>query len=413
MRRLYLQIDLAIVASLALFAVIAGAIWWNTFDTGRFSRNFEIAADLAGSLLPPADAVPERQREALNDLARRLHADMALKRADGTPIAEAGKPLPAVNPARQGSYWLVAGGNPAWALRLADGRWLVVRLAGEGDRRGRPGFVVVYLVIAAGVVALCAYPVVRGLTRRLERLKAGVERLGAGDLAARVPVQGKDEIAALAASVNKSAERIEELVRSHKLLLAHCSHELRTPLARLRVGLELAGGDPARREALQRDVAELDALIGEILLMSRLDATRAPDRREPVDLLALAAEEAAAYDLDAEGDAVTVTGDPALLRRLVRNLLENARRHAGGAIRIAVRHEGGAAVLEVEDRGPGIAEAERARVFEPFRRASNSAGAGLGLALVRQIAEAHGGSAAALPAKPNGANLRVTLPLAA
>ena len=154
-------------------------------------------------------------------------------------------------------------------------------------------------------VAVGAYPVVRGLGRRLERLKDGVEQLGSGDLGARVKVEGRDEVAALAASFNRSAERIEELIAAHRLLLANCSHELRTPLARIAVAASLLGeqADAKTREALKHDIAELDQLIEEILLASRLEALPGLERHEPVDLLALAAEEAAHYDLEASGAA--------------------------------------------------------------------------------------------------------------
>ncbi len=110
------------------------------------------------------------------------------------------------------------------------------------------------------MIAICAYPLVRWLTRRLERLQTGVESLGAGELSARVKVEGKDEVARLAASFNNAAARIEELVSAHKMLLANTSHELRTPLSRIRLGIELiqASADPARKAALEKDIAELD-----------------------------------------------------------------------------------------------------------------------------------------------------------
>ena len=123
-------------------------------------------------------------------------------------------------------------------------------------------------------VALAAYPVVRGLTRRLERLQTGVDTLGAGNLSARVSVEGKDEVARLAESFNRAAARIEELMGAHRMLLANASHELRTPLSRIRLGIELLQQthDPKYKAALERDIAELDLLIDEILLTSRLGA---------------------------------------------------------------------------------------------------------------------------------------------
>jgi two-component system OmpR family sensor kinase len=113
--------------------------------------------------------------------------------------------------------------------------------------------------------------------------------------------------------------------------LANCSHELRTPLARIRLG-----SDRAVHDELARSIAELDELIGEMLLSSRLDALRTLERSEEVDLLALAAEEAAHVDRSVEGTPVIIRGDPSLLRRLLRNLLENAQRHAGGATHVCV-----------------------------------------------------------------------------
>lgn len=276
---------------------------------------------------------------------------------------------------------------------------------------------VLYIGIAAG-----AYPVVRRLTRRLEALRAGVEAFGDGRLAQRVPVEGRDEVAALAASFNRAAERIETLVRAHRTLLANASHELRSPLARLRLALSLLATDAtpdaraARQREIERNLRELDALIDEVLLASRLDAAPAL-AREPVDLLGLAAEEGAAVGADVSGEAVTLSGDERLLRRAIRNLLENALRYAPGEPpTVVVQRDDAAAVLRVCDRGPGIPAPERERVFEPFYRLSGHAehagGVGLGLSLVRQIARAHGGDAHCEPRDGGGSSFVLRLPLA-
>jgi signal transduction histidine kinase len=414
MQRLYLQFYLTILVVLAVFVGAAALLWRLAEDDARTPQYLDIAAELTGALLPDADAPGNEQQKALEGLHRKLNFDLALYRHNGSMIAMAGKPPPRFEVARARNGWRRSPGGPSFTLELPDGRWLVARQIRE---RPNPTFwITAFLALVALAIAVGAYPVVRGLSRRLERLKAGVEQFG-GDLGARVKVEGHDELAALAASFNRSAQRIEELVAAHRLLLANCSHELRTPLARIAVAVSLLGeqADARTRQSLKQDVAELDQLIEEILLASRLDAQPTLDRHEPVDLLALAAEEAAHYDLETTGAPATVVGDRLLLRRLIRNLLENARRYAGdGPIEISVHPTAGRAILEVTDHGPGIPASERERIFEPFYRLpetrENGRGSGLGLALVRQIARRHGGDAVCLAAEGGGSRFRIDLP---
>jgi len=268
------------------------------------------------------------------------------------------------------------------------------------------------LALLALAVGVGAYPVARRLTRRLERLQAGVKSLGAGDLSARVRTEGRDEVARLAESFNRAAARIEELVGAHKALLANASHELRTPLSRIRMAVELMkeSADPKRKAELEHDIAELDALIDEILLATRLDAVKERKADEDVDLLALAAEECARYEnVELDGEPATVRGDPRLLRRMLRNLLENAKRHGAPPIEVRVSRAANGVEMAVCDRGAGVPESERERVFDPFYRAGTGQGSGLGLALVRQIARRHGGDARCVPGSGQGGCFIVVL----
>jgi signal transduction histidine kinase len=411
MRRLYQKIYLTIIASLLLVVLVAGGVWrWGGGPPGP--QVFEMAGELASMALPAASAPRSEQQRAVEQLAQRFRTDMALFAEDGGRIAAAGRPLPPPPPRGEGG-WAYGAAGPAWSFRLPDDRWIVVRAPG---RHRHPAIgLILFLSGVALAVALAAYPVVRGLTRRLERLQAGVDTLGAGNLSARVSVEGKDEVARLAESFNRAAARIEELMGAHRLLLANASHELRTPLSRIRLGIDLLQQthDAKYKAALERDVTELDLMIDEILLTSRLGAVHKPQMEENIDLLALAAEECSRYDdCTAEGQALTVVGERRLLARLIRNLLDNAGHHGAPPIRVLVRSEGERAIIDVMDQGAGIPETERERVFSPFHRlGGDSRGMGLGLALVRQIARLHGGDAVAAPRPGNPSCFQVSLPM--
>ncbi len=415
-RRLYLQIYFTIIASLVIVVVLSGLLW-SVFGRDHLNLEvFEIAGRLAYLSLPAADAPDSEQQQAVERLGRELGIDISLFDRQRRLIAAQGEASPPPPRLAPSSGWRRAHGGTTWALELPDGRWLVVNL---GRHHGRLPLLNLALFLGSVTlgVGLGAYPFVRRLTRRLERLQKGVERIGSGDLAARVEVEGRDEVAGLAASFNEAAEKIEKLLGAHRLLLANASHELRTPLSRFRLGVEMLknGGDPARRAALQQDIAELDSLIDEILLMSRLDAGSHADLSQKIDLVALVAEECARYeDCALSGWAPEIPGDPRLLRRLVRNLLENAHHHAAPPIKAEIECSAEAVALTISDGGDGISEADREKVFQPFYRASGKQhvqGYGLGLPLVRQIAEAHGGSVAILPRVEGRSSIRVILPV--
>ena len=302
-----------------------------------------------------------------------------------------------------------------------------------------PPFGFVWMLGLVGfAVALGTYPLIRRLTKRLNTLQSGVEQWGQGDLSTRVTVSGNDEVAFLAERFNTAASRIEALVGSHKSLLANASHELRSPLTRIKMGLDVMNGSQSDaainglKEEISRNINELDQLIAEILLASRLDSAQADvGTFETVDLTGLAAEECAKSGAELQvlsESAITVQGVPKLLRRLMRNLLENANRYAiknpavvkPEAVTLTLAIEGAGdqkmAVLRVTDHGPGVPAELRERIFEPFYRAPGASerdgGVGLGLALVKSIAQRHGGSVRCeAAASGQGACFVVTLPL--
>jgi signal transduction histidine kinase len=396
-RRLYLRIWLAVVFGVAVLTTAVGWAW-------------RIAAEHSMPTLPPREVMVRNMAGELLGSAQTPPGRMMGQPTEFTVTLNDGQTLQIVMPSRRRGP--PSSPPPPWM---------------------RPPFGFVWMLALVGLaVALGVYPIVRRLTQRLETLQRGVQRWGDGDLSVRIPVRGQDEVADLSQRFNAAAERIESLMASQqallasqKSLLANASHELRSPLARIRMGLELMGGPSAPgsatpnafREEISRNIAELDQLIDEILLASRLDAREADmGTVEPVDLTGLAAEECARgnAELDAGGDSVVVQGVAKLLRRVLRNLLENARRYSTGEIRVSVAIQGDRAVLKVSDKGPGIPADQRERIFEPFYRlpgaSERNGGVGLGLSLVKSIVTRHFGEVRCEETPGGGATFVVILP---
>ena len=410
MSKLYLRIYLHFLAIIGVFGIVVAIGWLaKTQDSERRDR-FEAMGRLVAQSLPEDGAA---LTTALEQLADDFHVELALYRADRVLVASAGTPVPPPPaPGQDTSGWHRADGNPVLLFRLPAGRWLSAHVP------WRPrGYWIELLVTLVVIIAVGAYPLARRITHRLERLQARVDALGAGDLGARVDVEGWDEVAALAKSFNRAAARIELLVSAQRTMLASASHELRTPLARMRVAIELlaAAPRPELRERIERDIIELDNLIDELLLASRLQTVHDLEAAEPVDLLALTAEEGTRVGAVVTGDAVSIHGDRRLLRHLIRNLFENAHRHgAGTAIDASVGGGEAGVLLRVCDQGPGVRESERERIFEPFYRTAamreKGAWVGLGLHLVKVIAERHGASVGYRPNEPAGSCFEIRFP---
>lgn len=396
---LYVRIWLAVVFAVAVLTLLTGWVLRMTAE-------------------PPLREV--LVRNAQGELVGQGKA--RLRPSDGLPVD-----TPAVHesdmPHPPGHF----GSGPEFMVRMQNGDLMHVHLPRPAHSFwSRPPFGFAWtLGLVALAVALGTYPIVRRLTRRLENLQKGVEQWGTGNLSARVAEQGDDEVAYLAQRFNHAAAQVEQLVTSHKSLLANASHELRSPLARIRMGLELMGDtpSPAMKAEISRSVSELDQLIDEILLASRLDAKEADvGSIEAVDLTGLASEECARMnahlELGFEPRSIVVMGVAKLLRRLLRNLLENARRYGTSDIEVQLsthaEHNATWVRLCVCDRGPGVPAELRERIFEPFYRlpgaSEHEGGVGLGLSLVRSIVQRHGGHVHCDNREGGGAQFVVMLP---
>ncbi|MBM2614925.1 HAMP domain-containing histidine kinase [Actinoplanes sp. LDG1-06] len=262
----------------------------------------------------------------------------------------------------------------------------------------------------------------------VERIRREVEAITGDRLDRRVPEPAsRDEIGRLARTMNQMLGRLQESRDRQREFVADASHELRSPVASIRQVAEVAQAHPAAlpdgelADTVLEESARLQRLVDQLLLLTRADDAGAGHARHDVDLDDLALAEARRIartgkrvDTSAVG-AGRVRGDASALAQVIRNLADNAARHAREAVAVGVRENGGAVELTVDDDGPGIPEDQRERVFERFvrldeARARDAGGSGLGLAIVREIVTAHGGTVSASPSELGGARFTVRIP---
>lgn len=415
MHRLYLRIYIAFVGIVLLSMFVAlGIARYITFSR-PVPQELQALVRLIGDRLPGSDASGDALQTSLTGLSAELSLDLSIWDSDRALLATAGQALRASGFDNNEPSWIRYHRRVGVMVQLEDGRWLAAA-SGAGPLFRHEHWLLVVLI---GVMAIGCHPLARQITRRLEHLQKGVTDWGSGDLSARLEVKGHDEVAMLGLSFNKAATRIESLVNQQKEVLANASHELRSPLTRLRMALELLGGDaePNERQKLiadaGHDIEELDELIGDVLLTSRLEAIHQLETLEIVDLLDVLQTEGERVGARITGEPIQVAGNKSMLSRLFRNLFENAKRHSD-AIEAWLEIDAEQVRVCVADRGPGVAETDRERIFERFYRQpgqEQTGGTGLGLALVRQIAEIHGGEVGCHPRKGGGSRFEVRLPL--
>lgn len=430
--RLYMRIWLAVAGAILLAVLLMMLLW-------HFSTEKQGATPLKELVLRNADgeqvgiAIARLPKMPGHGTEFTLTLDQGL--AAGEPLVlqlPSRRSFKSAPPPQQGGFMGPMNPPPGHGIPIRpQNSWLDFFI---------PPFGFIWWMVLVGVaVAFGAYPLIRRLTSRLEELESGVKKWGNGDLSTRLPVQGRDEVAVLAKRFNDAAQQIEQLLLSHKALLANASHELRSPLARIRMGLELLGQNQTgadqyvlkerMRLEIYRNINELDELVDEILLSSRLDAANADiGQLELVDLTELAKEECSRLLATLDADAITMVGSSKLLRRLLRNLIENANKYAK---RDSSVQQGQQQVevslklkkidaedwveIQVDDDGPGVPEDQRTLIFEPFYRmrgaSEKDGGVGLGLALVQSISKRHGGFAQCQESPRGGARFTVRMPL--
>jgi len=349
----------------------------------------------------------------------------------GVPARGAGADVQVLSGTSEGPRWSTGSGYVVAMEKVnAEGKSVLVQ-SRSSLAPTRQAIAALRRLLLPGVpallllVALLTWLAVGRALKPVSAIRGKLADITAHDLHRRVPEpDSRDEIAALARTVNDTLDRLQTAVEQHKRFVADAAHELRSPLAILRTRLELAGAEaPALAAQALTDVERIQTLTADLLLLARLDAGEPPHDQE-VDLGQVVAEEAAqprprpdvTVDLNIAPD-VLVHGSAGQLTRLTANLVDNAVRHAATTVTVRLTADGPSAVLEVADDGPGIPLEHRETVFDRFTRldqarARDHGGSGLGLAIARDIVAAHRGSLTVVPETRRGACLRAVLPIA-
>jgi signal transduction histidine kinase len=430
-----------VAASIALMSLLTSELTESGDSTSQARVRDLLASVAEGSL--PATIDPGDDESVAQVVAADGTVLAASPNVEGRPplvdwVATSGELVQATvegpddDETEQYRIWYADGNAAGTPVTVVVGRSLEsVQEASAAARR----LVLVGVPLVLALLAATVWLAVGRALRRIDDITSTVAGIDASELGRRVPETGvDDEVGRLATTMNKMLGRLEDSVHRQRAFVADASHDLQSPLTGLRTQLEVGLARPADvdvEEWARRLLAtstEMELLVGDLLALAVEEGSSEPPRRDLLDLDALVLEEAARarpateVTIDTAGvSAAPVAGEAASLRRLVRNLLENAVRHASSQVRLGLTTAADHVVLDVVDDGPGVDAGDRDRVFDRFFRADparqpgtrgSGGGSGLGLAIVRQVAERHGGAVALLPGRPDeGAHFRVTLPI--
>lgn len=458
MRRLFARIYLHFMGVLLVVAIASSLVFaWNARgafvreSSGRTSRHI---ASLVGETLRDQPALARRAQQIHDE----LEIDLVVRDLKGRVLAASGADSPIFTEeelAQVRTGLRMVQPSPEWSVAspVRDPKTgaVIGTIETSAHRRSRwrglsrPALTLSLLLV---MFALPAALLARRISRPVERLTEAARRLGAGDLTARVPASkgsrwrrgrgsSADELADLTQAFNDMAGRIERLIAGQKELMANISHELRSPLTRIRVALELlprSGTTETRLKDVEADLDELERLIEDVLTATRLEATGRPPHPERVEAQRLLEEVAERARLDPRlgpdrvrivpGGPVELEADPALLRRALWNLVDNAAKYGSPPVALSAERRNGTVALSVSDEGPGIPPDERERVLAPFYQVDHARtpgrparGFGLGLTLASRVAQVHHGAITIGPAETingteRGCRVTLTLPAA-
>ena len=389
--------DTKIAQLQAMRAALEGAEGRATL--GRIGREFG-ARIIPESERPALAHAGPPQTPLVAELEQRLRAELG----PGTEV----RALPG---RQQFLVRLQAGGTAYWAA---------FPMPAPRELDGAPSRALAWSLAIVLLLLATAYVSARYLARPLRQLNAAVDELGRGGTPAPLPESGPSEIAAVNRRFNAMLANLRQIERDRALLLAGVSHDLRTPLARLRLGVEMGGGDdPAERAGMVADIEEMDRIVGQFLDFARADDTSGRELAEldPIVQSCVDRYVAAGREIGFRpGGVRPLPLKPTAVSRLVANLVDNALAYGAPPVDVVTADGEVFATIEVRDRGAGIALDDVERLKRPFTRASDAraradgaAGAGLGLAIVERIARMHGGTLEILPRDGGGTVARVRL----